>query len=68
MVRAQRGLADATEASFGFEGFWTDGVYRTSCDACVDHTLLQPGAPDAQTLATTQWDLVYGWASSLGRT
>lgn len=41
-------------------GYWTDGVYRTFCDAYVDPTLLDPGAPDAETLATTQWDLTFG--------
>jgi hypothetical protein len=41
-------------------GFWGDGVYTTFCDAFVDHNLLQPNAPNAQTLAETRWDLTFG--------
>ena len=42
-------------------GLWWDGTYHVFCDAYVDHTLNNAGAPDAQTLATTQWNLIgYG--------
>ncbi len=40
---------------------WTDGTYHVFCDPHVDHTLNNPGAPNAQTIATTQWSLIgYG--------
>lgn len=38
-------------------GLWWDGTYHVFCDPYVDHTLNNPGAPDAETLATTQWGL-----------
>lgn len=39
-------------------GYWTDGTYRVFCDAYVDHSLNDPGAPNAETIATTQWSLM----------
>jgi hypothetical protein len=39
-------------------GLWWDGTYHVFCDARVDHTLNNPGAPNAQTIATTQWNLM----------
>jgi hypothetical protein len=39
-------------------GLWWDGTYHVFCDAYVDHTLNNPGAPDVQTIATTQWSLM----------
>jgi len=42
-------------------GLWWNGTYHVFCDAHVDHTLNNPGAPNAQTLATAQWNLIgYG--------
>lgn len=42
-------------------GLWWDGTYHVFCDPYIDHTLNNPGAPDAETLATTQWGLLgYG--------
>jgi hypothetical protein len=39
-------------------GLWTpDGTYHVFCDPYVDHSLNDPGAPDAETIATTQWGL-----------
>ena len=39
-------------------GLWWDGTYHIFCDPHVDHTLNNPGAPNAQTIATTQWNLI----------
>jgi hypothetical protein len=39
-------------------GLWWDGTYHVFCDPYVDHTLNNPGAPNAETLATTQWNLI----------
>lgn len=39
-------------------GLWWDGTYHVFCDPRVDHTLNNPGAPNAQTIATTQWSLI----------
>ncbi len=42
-------------------GLWWDGTYHVFCDARVDHTLNNPGAPTAEKIATTQWGLMgYG--------
>lgn len=41
-------------------GYWGDGVIKTFCEAWIDPTLTQPGAPDAHTIATTQWDFTFG--------
>jgi hypothetical protein len=39
-------------------GLWWNGTYHIFCDAYLDHTLLQAGGPNVQTLATTQWNLI----------
>ena len=47
---------DTTES-----GLWWNGTYHVFCDGRVDHTLNNAGAPNAQTIATTQWNLMgYG--------
>jgi len=41
-------------------GLWWNGTYHVFCDPYVDHTLNNPGAPNVQTLAETQWGLTSG--------
>jgi len=54
-------LPDSWTFDTNESGLWWNGTYHVFCDGRVDHTLNNAGAPNAQTIATTQWNLMgYG--------